>query len=410
MNSRVILACAAITLLTHSALAQVHGQGRTLEQRIEQTRWETVRGANFIPSYSANTYEMWRNYDHDTFDRELGLAEAVGYNSIRLWLNYAAYEELGSKMVDEVEDAVSLATRHHLRAVIVLFDSCGVRSRRDTQWLPAPEAYARLQASPRFTAEQKTFMRHLFANYVHGFGAYTMVPIASDSPIMALLYQKWLPTPGNDRLGPEWYPKLEIYVDSVIARLRNNPTVLLWDLMNEPEWASEGPLSSTEIITPEMKLVRDAFLRHFREHIKQNFPGEIVSIGWADLTNAESYEDLADVVTFHVYGGAERIQSEIEKAEAFGKRSGKKVLITETLANWDFGSPDFGSLASDEQQLAHYKRVLPVLSKSPIGWISWGLVISNDFDPFTDVFYPDGHPRPAALFLQETLKAAQTPK
>jgi len=48
---------------------------------------------------------------------------------------------------------------------------------------------------------------------------------------------------------------------------------------------------------------------------------------------------------------------------------------------------------SGEQQLAHYEKVLPVLLRSPIGWISWGLVVSHDFDPFTDIVYPDGHPR-----------------
>ena len=102
------------------------------------------------------------------------------------------------------------------------------------------------------------------------------------------------------------------------------------------------------------------------------------------------------------------LQQTIDQAVTISKNAGKPILITETLANWDFGSPDFGKLASDEGQLAHYQKVLPVLLKSPIGWMAWGMVISRDFDPFTDIFFPDGHPRPAAVYLEKMLKGAKT--
>jgi len=362
-------------------------------------RWEEIRGVNFIPSYAANTYEIWRNYDHNLFDFQLKLASDAGFNTVRLWLNYAAFEEMGPKMVDDVEDAVQLTAKHQLGVVLVLFDSCGVRPRKDAVWMTAREAYSRFQSNPRFTPEQKALMRKLFYRYAQGFGANTMVPVSADSPMMALLYQKWVPTPGNDRLGPEWYGRLQLYVDAVMERLKTSPSVLLWDLMNEPEWASED-LS----ITPEMKKTRDEFLHHFHDYIKKRYPAQPIGIGWARLENAEGYAELADVVTFHIYGSPEQVQSAIERAQSFGRISGKPMLITETLANWDFGTPDFGRLATDEQQLAHYERELPVLLKSPIGWISWGLVISHDFDPYTDIFYPDGVPRPAAIYLKTALQ------
>jgi Cellulase (glycosyl hydrolase family 5) len=367
--------------------------------RTTQTHWEDVRGVNFIPSYAANTYEIWRNYDHDLFDFQLNLASDVGFNTVRLWLNYAAYEEMGPKMVDRVEDALRLCAKHHLRAVMVLFDSCGVRPRKDTRWMDAQQAYGQFQSSSRFNSEDKALMERLFYKYTQGFGAKTQVPVAPDSPMMALLYQKWMPTPGNDRLGPDWYSRLQLYVDAVFDRLKDNPNVLLWDLMNEPEWASEN-LS----ITPEMRETRDTFLRYFEAHIKHRYPEALVCIGWAQLKNAEQYSQLADIVTFHIYGSPAQIQSAIDEAQLFANHTGKVMLITETLANWDFGSPDFGRLATDEEQLAHYQRMLPTLLKSPVGWISWGLVISHDFDPFTDIFYPDGVPRPAATFLEKTMK------
>ena len=377
------------------------------ESKITQTDWRKVRGANFIPSYASNTYDIWRHYDHEVFDNDMRLVESVGYNSVRLWLNYDAFAELGGKMVDRVEDALRICARHHVRAVVVLFDSCGIRPRKDAKWMTAGDAYDQFQASSRFTAEQKTFMAVLFKNYVRGFGARTLVPVGSDTPFMALLWQNWQSTPGNDRLGPDWYPKLEEYVDAIVGRLKDNSAVLLWDVMNEPEFASEGFLSANVLITPEMEKTRDDFLRHFHAHLKKTFPDEVLSIGWAALENAKKYSDLADVVTFHVYGGVAQLDSTIRNAQEFSEKSGKRILITETLANWDFGKPDFGAMATDEAQLAHYREVLPVLLKSPIGWIGWGMVISQDFDPFTDIFYPNGIPRPAAVFLEKSLKAAE---
>jgi hypothetical protein len=224
---------------------------------------------------------------------------------------------------------------------------------------------------------------------------------------MALLWQNWQPTPGNNRLGAEWYPQLDKYVDAVVDRLKDNPNVLLWDVMNEPEFASEGFLSATVLITPDMEKIRDAFLQHFHGHLKQQFPAEVLGVGWASLDDAERYSDLADVITFHIYGDAAQLNAGIEKARAFGARTKKQILITETLANWDFGKPDFGAVATDEAQLEHYRDVLPVLARSPIGWIGWGMVISGDFDPYTDIFYPNGIPRPAAIFLEQTLKEAE---
>jgi len=381
-----------------------------LQDKIARTEWGKIRGANFIPSYASNTYEIWRNYNHDIFDNEVKLAQEVGYNSVRLWLNYAAFAELRDEMVDRVDDAMHILARHHLHAVVVLFDSCGIRPQPNAKWMPASEAFDEFQKASRFTAAQKAFMAALFKNYVHGFGAHTLVLVGPDTPFMTLLWQNWQSTPGNDRLGPDWYPQLEQYVDAIFTRLKDNPNILVWDLMNEPEFASEGFLGPDLLITPEMEKTRDAFLQHFHEHIKKKFPSEVMGIGWATLENAKKYSDWADVVTFHIYGDAGQLNAAIRNAREFKEKSNKQILITETLANWDFGKPDFGAMATDEAQLAHYRDVLPVLVQSPIGWIGWGMVISRDFDPFTDIFYPNGIPRPAALYLERTLKTeAQAP-
>ncbi len=52
-------------------------------------------GCNYIPSTAINQLEMWQveTFDPATIDRELGYAEKLGFNSVRvflhdlLWLN-----------------------------------------------------------------------------------------------------------------------------------------------------------------------------------------------------------------------------------------------------------------------------------------------------------------------------------
>ncbi|MGH9425185.1 MAG: hypothetical protein ACRD2L_02615, partial [Terriglobia bacterium] len=160
----------------------------------------------------------------------------------------------------------------------------------------------------------------------------------------------------------------------MLSCLKDHSNILLWDLMNEPEFASEGPFTPGLIIKPEMVPVINAFLAHVHEYIKRHYPGEVAGIGWAFLDNSKKYAGWADVLNFHVYREPEALQQTIDQAVAISKSAGKPIIITETLANWDFGSPDFGTLASDEQQLEHYRKVLPVLMKSPIGWMAWGMV------------------------------------
>ena len=56
-------------------------------------RWAKERGwlvgCNFLPSTAVNSLEMWQaeTFDPTTIDRELGWAESLGFNSVRVFLN-----------------------------------------------------------------------------------------------------------------------------------------------------------------------------------------------------------------------------------------------------------------------------------------------------------------------------------
>ena len=61
---------------------------------VEQAKkWQEERGwlvgANYLPAYAINQLEMWQigTYDPERIDKELGWAQSLGFNSMRVFLH-----------------------------------------------------------------------------------------------------------------------------------------------------------------------------------------------------------------------------------------------------------------------------------------------------------------------------------
>ena len=54
-----------------------------------------INGSDFIPSTAINQLEMWQadTFDPITIDRELGWAEGIGFNTMRVFLHSVAWKE-----------------------------------------------------------------------------------------------------------------------------------------------------------------------------------------------------------------------------------------------------------------------------------------------------------------------------
>jgi hypothetical protein len=392
--------------LTAILLAGVGSFAQNVPDKVVKTPWANIRGVNYVPSYGKNLYEIWHDFDRDAFDRELALAKKVGYNSVRLWLSYFAYRERGRKMVDDVKVALNLCSKHNLNAIIVLFDGCGATPTPNARTMTVSEAYDYLLRSPRLSEKLKQIVRLNYGNYAKGLGRDIEVKISDEGSPHALLWQNWQPSPGYDKLGQDSWPQLDRYVRDIVGSLAGNDRVLAWDIMNEPEWATEEPFTKGLNI-PEVKERVANFLQHIRDVIKKDHPNEVVTIGFASLEYCKEFGRLADVLSFHVYGEPSVLETAFKEASTFSLKVSKPVIITETLANFAFMPFEIESLATDEGQLRHYQRTVPTLLKSPIGWMAWGLVVGRIFNPYCDIFYANGYPRPAAIYLERALKEKQ---
>ena len=84
------------------------------------------RGSDFIPSTAINQLEMWQaeTFDSVTIDRELGWAENIGFNCMRVYLHHVAWEIDKEGFKQRLGEYLSIADRHGIKTIFVIFDDC----------------------------------------------------------------------------------------------------------------------------------------------------------------------------------------------------------------------------------------------------------------------------------------------
>jgi endo-1,4-beta-mannosidase len=154
-------------------------------------RW--VIGSNYIPSDAVNSIEMWRiqTFDPKRIDLELGWAENLHMNTMRVFLHDLLWQENSTGFLARIDAFLSIAKKHHIQVIFVLFDSC---------WNPKP---------------------------ILG-----MQP----PPLPGRHNSQWVQGPGLATLNNAGeYPRLKAYVQGVIKAFAQDSRVLAWDLWNEPD-------------------------------------------------------------------------------------------------------------------------------------------------------------------------------
>lgn len=151
-----------------------------------------VKGVNYIPRTAVNSVEMWmkETFDPETIDEELGWARGLGYNSIRVQLQFVVWQADPEGFLERVDQLLDLAAGHGLRMVPVLFDDLN-RAGQPPRIGPQPEP----------------------------------VPDAHNA--------RWVSSPAPEAVTDrsQW-PELEQYVKGVMGEFRRDGRILYWDLYN----------------------------------------------------------------------------------------------------------------------------------------------------------------------------------
>ncbi|HVO98685.1 MAG TPA: cellulase family glycosylhydrolase [Bryobacteraceae bacterium] len=327
-------------------------------------------GSNYITSNAVNQIEMWQGdtFDPQQIDRELGWAEAIGMNTMRVFLHDLVWQQNPKGFQQRMDAFLKISARHHIRPIFVLFDSC---------WDPFPKLGAQREPRPG----------------VHNSG--------------------WVQSPGAKSLSdPNDRSRLEAYVKATIATFGKDPRILAWDMWNEPDNMNEGSYNRQDLVD-KARIVQDllpkVFLWARSKHPTQPLTSGVWTGDWSsDKTMpviAKLQIEQSDIVSFHNYGPPE----EFEKRVQWLRRYNRPIFCTEYMAR------PTGST---------FQNILPLAQKYKVAAINWGLVAGKtqtylpwdswqrpytDRQPavwFHDVFKDDGKPykRDETEFIRQITK------
>jgi len=356
LNHALLIALCALLVAMLGMPSCFAQSGRWTESEVNawysQQPW--LVGANFIPAGAINQLEMWQTstFDPVEIDRELGLAQGLGMNTMRVFLHNLLWEQNPQEFQQHIDQFLAIANKHHIRPIFVLFDSC---------WDPNP----------------KLGPQH--------------------PPIPGIHNSGWVQAPGKEILSdPAQYPRLKSYVQGVIAAFAKDPRVLAWDLWNEPDNGNKSSYGSIEL-TNKTGLVLDLLPQVFawaREvHPTQPLTSGIFQGDWRSLDKMSPMARLqieeSDFISFHNYGWPEQFEAAIHELQQYRR----PLICTEYMAR------GAGST---------FDTILPLAKKYHVGAINWGLVAgkSQTYLPwnswqrpyvleqptvwFHDIFYANG--------------------
>jgi hypothetical protein len=235
-----------------------------------------LRGCDFIPSTAVNQLEMWQeaSFDPTTIDRELGYAESIGLNCMRVFLHHLAWQEDPAGFKRRMGRYLDIADHHHILTIFVFFDDCWNES-----------YHAGVQPAPK--------------TGVHNSG--------------------WVRDPGKLYYDePRLVDTLERYVKDVLTTFKHDHRILLWDLYNEPGNSGYGARS--------LPLLEKIF-----RWAREVNPDQPLSAGvWNDHLASLNAFQLAqsDVITYHNYDPPAGHRRCIDTL----KRYGRPLICTEYMA------------------------------------------------------------------------------
>jgi len=236
-----------------------------------------IRGCNYLPRTAVNTTEMWQKptFDPKTIDEELGWAQAGGYNSVRVFLQYLVWKDDAAGLKRRLDQFLGIAQRHGIRTMLVFFCDCSFAGK---------EPYLGKQ----------------------------------DDPVPGVHNSGWVPSPGLKRVTDRSaWPSIEAYVKDVVGRFASDRRVLIWDLYNEPGNSGMG--------TRSLPLAEAAFA-----WARQARPTQPLTTGaWSRFSGRMSRRlmELSDVVSFHAYDAPAGVEAKIKLCKAHGR----PLICTEWL-------------------------------------------------------------------------------
>lgn len=329
----LIVACSAITI-TH---AQARWSTEKANQWYKHQGW--IRGCNYQPSTAVNQLEMFQadTFDPQTIDRELGWAQDLGFNAMRVFLHHIAWTSDREGFKKRINEYLEISSKHGIKTILVFFDDCWNDSYHPGKQ-PAPKVG------------------------IHNSG--------------------WLRDPGTAiRSNPDSLKMLENYVKDILTTFKNDRRVLLWDLYNEP-----GNNKYFEVSLP---LLKDVF-----RWAREVNPSQPVSAGvWNSTEKFSKLNEFqlenSDIITYHDYTYSDSHKKHISRLRQYNR----PLICTEYMARRN------GSLFATIMPILKQENVGAInwgfVSGKTNTIYAWGTPMPDGKEPelwFHDILRKDGTP------------------
>ena len=322
------------------------------EARSQRPRWSEQKanvwyaqqpwlvGSNYVPKSAINQLEMWQQetFDPTEIDTEFSWAQALGMNTMRVFLHDLLWERDSAGFQKRIDQFLAIATRHHIRPMLVLFDSC---------WDPLP---------------------HLGPQH---------------PPIPGVHNSGWVQSPGAAALADaSQIPRLQAYVRGVVGAFAKDERILAWDVWNEPGSDNAGSYPKEELKDKTARVA--ALLPQVFASAREANPTQPLTSGvWSvdtspDGANLGELRQIqlreSDIITFHNYSWPEFFKRQV----SWLKKYNRPVICTEYMAR------PMGST---------FDAILPIAKQERVGAINWGFVAGK-----TQTYLPwDSWERPYVL-------------
>jgi hypothetical protein len=207
----------------------------------EETGW--LNGVNFLPSTASNALEFWQKetFDPETIDLELGWAEDMGFNIVRVWLNSLVWQDDPDAYKGRIDEFLTICDSHGIGVMFVFFCDC---FNPNSSLGPQPDPLPRVHNS------------------------------------------RWVQDPSGDLRTDttSLYVWLEEYVTDIVSTYKDDHRILVWDLYNEPRGA-------------DFPLVRNAF--KWAREVNPSQP--LTTCLFRDQGMNRFLVKNADIITYHNY-------------------------------------------------------------------------------------------------------------
>jgi hypothetical protein len=302
----------------------------------EENGW--VNGSNFLPSTAVNALDFWQKetFDPATIDRELGYAEDLGFNIMRVWLNSLVWKSDPEGLKDRINQYLTISSGHGIKTMFVFFCDC---------WNPDSKPGPQPEPKPG----------------VHN--------------------SQWVQDPSCDLRTDtaSLYPWLEEYVKDIITAYKDDPRVIVWDLYNEPGASRHGNES--------LPLVKNVFRWARDINPTQPLTVGIYNLRFHDL-NAFSINN-SDIITYHNYNDLPLHSAELNLLKLYNRPmictewmarhfNSKFQNVLPMLKKENVGSINWGLVAGETNTLYKWGEPMPD-GKEPELW-------------FHDILRKDGTP------------------